>query len=141
VVTRLASVSDEAAVLALDEAGSAGGDERRALVRAAIDAGECTVCEHEGRVLGFVVSKPGHFFGRDFVELLIVAPTARRQGVGRRLLRAALASARTRRVFTSTNRSNDAMRALLRTEGWSSSGELDGLDPGDPELVFYRDRA
>jgi hypothetical protein len=44
-------------------------------------------------------------------------------------------------VFTSTNRSNDAMRALLRTEGWSSSGELDGLDPGDPELVFYRDRA
>jgi hypothetical protein len=32
------------------------------------------------------------------------------------------------------------MRSLLRTEGWSFSGELDGLDEGDPELVFYKFR-
>jgi len=32
------------------------------------------------------------------------------------------------------------MRSLLRAEGWSFSGELGGLDEGDPELVFYYKR-
>jgi len=41
-------------------------------------------------------------------------------------------------MFTSTNRSNLAMQSLLRREGWLFSGELDGLDEGDPELVFHR---
>jgi hypothetical protein len=43
----------------------------------------------------------------------------------------------TEQVFTSTNASNQPMRSLLQAEGWSFSGELDGLDEGDPELVFY----
>jgi len=30
------------------------------------------------------------------------------------------------------------MRDLLRKEQWLFSGELVGLDPGDPELVFYK---
>jgi hypothetical protein len=41
-------------------------------------------------------------------------------------------------VFTSTNRSNTPMRTLLDRDGWSFSGELSGLDDGDPELVFWR---
>lgn len=53
------------------------------------------------------------------------------------LLRAALTAAGTKQVFTSTNASNQPMRSLLLAEGWSFSGELDGLDEGDPELVFY----
>jgi hypothetical protein len=40
-------------------------------------------------------------------------------------------------MFTSTNASNVAMRSLLEAEGWSFSGQLDGLDEGDPELVFF----
>jgi hypothetical protein len=46
----------------------------------------------------------------------------------------------TKQVFTSTNESNQPMRSLLQAERWSFSGELSGLDEGDPELVFYRDR-
>ena len=84
--------------------------------------------------------KPAHFFGRDFIELLVVDPGRRRAGIGRNLLRAALAAACTEQVFTSTNTSNQPMRSLLQAEGWSFSGELNGLDEGDPELVFYRDR-
>ena len=64
-------------------------------------------------------------------------PPAAAAGIGRNLLRAALAAAGTEQVFTSTNTSNQPMRSLLQAEGWSFSGELDGLDEGDPELVFY----
>jgi hypothetical protein len=39
-------------------------------------------------------------------------------------------------VFVSTNESNTSMRELLRSEGWSPSGVLTGLDEGDPEHVF-----
>ena len=47
------------------------------------------------------------------------------------------AAAGTEQVLTSTNTSNQPMRSLLQAEGWSFSGELNGLDEGDPELVFY----
>jgi hypothetical protein len=30
------------------------------------------------------------------------------------------------------------MRALFEREGWALSGILEGIDEGDPELVFYR---
>ncbi len=69
-------------------------------------------------------------------RLQLIVPR-RRGGIGRNLLRAALAAAGTERVFTSTNASNQPMRSLLRAEGWSFSGELGGLDEDDPELVFY----
>jgi GNAT superfamily N-acetyltransferase len=91
-------------------------------------------------VAGFAVVLPAHFYGRDFIELLIVDPDRRRSGIGRSLLREAVATAGTAQVFTSTNTSNQPMRALLAAEGWSFSGELGGLDEGDPELVFYTNR-
>ena len=37
----------------------------------------------------------------------------------------------------STNRSNIPMRDLLVKEGWQFSGELVGLDPDDPEMIFF----
>ena len=51
---------------------------------------------------------------------------------------AALGHASTSRVFTSTNQSNAPMREL-RSEGWTASGVLSGLDDGDPEHVFFHD--
>jgi len=93
----------------------------------------------QGQITGFLAVRPGHFYGRDFVDLMFVAPGSRRQGTGRALLRAALRRAATPRVFTSTNESNTPMRNLLRSEGWTASGALTGLDEGDPEHVFFRD--
>ena len=89
-------------------------------------------------VVGYVAVAPRHFFGRDFVALLVVADAWRRRGVGRQLLSAATRLATTDVVFTSTNESNQPMRALLSHEHWLVSGTLDGLDDGDPEIVFYR---
>lgn len=138
--TRTATRRDEPAVLGIDAIAAVGDSERQQHLREAIEASECIVYERDGRVLGFALLKRGHFYGRDFIDLLVVVSDARRQGVARALMRASVVAATTPRVFTSTNRSNTPMQALLQSEGWSRSGELEGLDEGDPELVYYWSR-
>jgi ribosomal protein S18 acetylase RimI-like enzyme len=138
--SRRAVAGDLPAILGIDHLATGGDRERAEFLRHSVDLGECRVYVTGEVVAGFVVVLPAHFFGRDFVELLIVDPARRRSGIGRILLREALASAGTARVFTSTNASNRPMRALLAAEDWSFSGGLGGLDEGDPELVFYQNR-
>ena len=138
--TRLATRQDGPAVLAIDAIAAAGDSERQQHLREAVDSGECIVYERDGQVLGFATLKRGHFYGRDFIDLLFVASDARRRGIARSLVRASLVAATTPRVFTSTNTSNTPMQTLLQSEGWSRSGELEGFDEGDPEVVYYRSR-
>ena len=134
---RRAVADDIDGILRTDHRAARGDESRADFLRRCLDLGECLVYLDHGSVGGFVIVKPACFFGRDFIELLMVDPGRRRAGIGRNLLRAALAAAGTEQVFTSTNTSNQPMRSLLQAEGWSFSGELDGLDEGDPELVFY----
>lgn len=134
---RRAVADDADGILRTDHRAAHGDQDRAAFLRCSLDLGECLVYLDHGAVAGFAIVRPAHFFGRDFIELLVVDPGRRRAGIGRNLLRAALAAAGTEQVFTSTNTSNQPMRALLQAEGWSFSGELDGLDERDPELVFY----
>jgi glycogen synthase len=54
------------------------------------------------------------------------------------LLEAAVSRANTDTIFSSTNESNIAMRALFERDGWTLSGVLNGIDEGDPEMVFWR---
>ena len=131
---RRADLGDRAAIVAIDD------HDRHTRLDVAIDAGQCLIFD-AGGIAGFVVTVPNGFFGRDFVELLIVDRRRRRAGIGRALLQAAVHSASTSRVFTSTNRSNQPMLALLDHDGWSFSGELHGLDDGDPEFVYFIDRS
>jgi ribosomal protein S18 acetylase RimI-like enzyme len=139
-LSRRAVTGDLPAILRIDHLAASGDRERAEFIQHCVGLGECRVYVTGEVVAGFVVVQPAHFFGRDFVELLIVDPARRRSGVGRILLREAVASAGTARVFTSTNASNRPMRALLASEDWSFSGGLGGLDEGDPELVFYQNR-
>jgi GNAT superfamily N-acetyltransferase len=134
---RRAGSNDIEQLLALDHKAAGGDLQRASDLHRHVDAGHCHVSVDHGRVEGYVVVTPCNFFGRDFVDLLLVAPSARRSGIGTRLLRAALALEGTRQVFTSTNRSNAPMRELLRQEGWRPSGELEGLDEGDPEVFYF----
>lgn len=132
---RAAQVEDVSAIVAIDPDGLGGLKEIRSLVQEQASL----VAVERGEIVGFLTLKPGHFYKRDFIDLLFVAPRWRRQGIGRALLRAALQNASTSTVFVSTNKSNTAMRELLRSEGWRPSGVLTGLDEGDPEHVFFHD--
>ena len=139
---RVATVSDEFDALA-GEAGIPGvvTDRVRIIVNAAVEAGECLVAvASNGEVEGFVVTTVRSFFARDFVRLLAVSPRHRRSGIGSALLAAAIHRATTDVVFISTNESNSAMRALLVRDGWTYSGTLTGIDEGDPEIVFWREK-
>jgi len=132
---RAAQAEDVSAIVAVDPHNLGRFGEIQALVG---EQASLVAVEH-GQIVGFLGLKPGHFYQRDFIDLLFVATHRRRQGVGRTLMRAALQNASTSRVFTSTNESNTPMRQLLRSEGWSPSGVLAGLDEGDPEHVFFHD--
>jgi N-acetylglutamate synthase-like GNAT family acetyltransferase len=137
---RDATLADSSAIFRIDR-DVVGSDERFRFLEESIRAGECMVYEHHGDVLGYALMRRRHFYARDFVELVVVAVETRRQGIGRSLLRAAVHAASTPQVFTSTNASNAAMQALLASDAWAVSGRLTGLDPDDPEVVYYYRRA
>jgi GNAT superfamily N-acetyltransferase len=135
---RGAVAGDLDGILRADHLAAEGDRDRAEFLRHSVELGECQVHIASGAVTGFVIVKPAHFFGRDFIELLMVDPRLRRSGVGRALLRHVLDTSGTAQVFTSTNSSNLPMRSLLQSESWSFSGTLEGLDEGDPELVYYK---
>lgn len=104
-----------------------------------VHSGEVIIFEHLVQISGYAVVRPRSFVGRDFVELVTVAPHERRHGIGSLLLQRAVGSSTTDRIFTSTNHSNVAMIGLLEKESWPYRGQLKGIDEGDPEIVFYKD--
>ncbi len=105
--------------------------------RTALLLGGCSVFEREGEVLGYV-GLDYSFYGNGFVSHLFVREDARREGIGEALLRHAMASCRTEKLFTSTNLSNAPMQALLGKLGFELTGVVHNLDRGDPELVYLR---
>ena len=115
---RTARVEDVSAIVAMDPDRLGSPGQIQALVRG---QASLVAVEH-GEIAGFLALRPGHFYQRDFIDLLFVAPHQRRHGAGRALMRAALQNASTPRAFVSTNESNTPMRELLRSEGWTPSG-------------------
>lgn len=116
----------------------AGADaQRRQFIRDAVRHANAFVAVDAGEIAGYVVLEHS-FFGRGFVSMLIVHPDRRRTGIASALLGRAEARCHTDRLFTSTNQSNLPMQALLQKLGYSPSGAVDDLDPGDPELFFSK---
>lgn len=103
-------------------------------IAAWLQAGAAIVAERDETVVGYAVLTHS-FFHRPFIEMLTVAPEARRGGIGGLLIAHLVQQAGTE-VWTSTNRSNLPMRELLLRAGFTECGFIEGLDPGDPELVF-----
>ncbi|MFH9736495.1 GNAT family N-acetyltransferase [Streptomyces roseolus] len=134
-VIRHADASDWPGVVGIDSLAASGDDARRASIRRWCEQGSVLLAEDAAGPLGYGVLEYT-FFEQGFIPLVMVAPSARRQGVGVRLLKAAEAACATPKLFTSTNVSNHPMQLLLRRVGWKPVGLLDGLDEGDPELFY-----
>ena len=119
--------------MAIDEM-AIGSAERSGYISSVAARGGLSVATHQHEIRAFCCLDHQYFFEKPFISLLIVEPGARRRGLGSSLL--SFNSQGWREVWTSTNRSNAAMRALLEKSGWRYCGELDGLDAGDPEQFF-----
>jgi ribosomal protein S18 acetylase RimI-like enzyme len=136
ITVRPAGPADVPAIEAVDPV-AAHDDGRRLFIAERVAAGETVVALDGVAVVGYLVLDHA-FFGRGFVAMLCVHPGRRRQGIGRALMRHAEGACRTERLFTSTNRSNLPMQRLLEGLGYRTSGVVDDLDPGDPEVIFSR---
>ena len=97
------------------------------------------LASRRGEPVGYAVVTR-HFFNFPFIDLLHVGEAQRRGGVGRALMDRCAAAHDADRIFTSTNESNAPMRALMAAMNWRPCGQVDALDPGDPELFFVKFR-
>ncbi|MGW0822008.1 N-acetyltransferase family protein [Streptomyces sp. NPDC002845] len=134
-VVRRADGSDLAALAGIDSVAVAGDRARRASIRHWLERGSVLVAEDASGHLGYSVLEYT-FFEQGFVTMLMVAPAARRRGVGAHLLKAVETTCTTPKLFTSTNLSNHPTQRLLQRAGWSPVGMVHGLDEGDPELFY-----
>lgn len=136
IAIRLAKPEDMAALCALDT--WLPQDARRAEeIDSWVRAGQAHVALMDGRPAGYGVLTYG-FFHDGFIELLMVGPRFRRQGLGAALIEHLTGHCRTQRLWTSTNRSNLAMQSLVQRLGFIRSGIIEGLDEGDPELIWRK---
>ena len=120
--------------LAAEESG------RRSYIEKAVAQCECLVaCERtEPDVpIGYGCLEKC-FFGEWFIPLVVVSSVHRRSGVATQIITHLEHGASAKKIFTSTNLSNVAMQQLLVRIGYESSGTIENLDPGDPELIFVK---
>ncbi|HEY6369684.1 MAG TPA: ribosomal protein S18-alanine N-acetyltransferase [Candidatus Sulfotelmatobacter sp.] len=90
--------------------------------------------------VGFLVAQ--HLAPEWELENIVVAPTARRKGLAKRLLDALLAAAKktnSKSVFLEVRESNTAARTLYETAGFEQSGRRKSYYTNPPEdAVLYR---
>src|SRR6185503_17589749 len=131
-----ATLTDYGAVRELDLL-LPGLRDRGDALRAWVDAGECWVARRDRALAGFVIANTS-FFAQCFIVLLVVHPAHRRAGVATALIRHIEAISPTPKLFTSTNHSNVAMRAVCEALGFTRSGFVENLDDNDPELIYFK---
>ncbi|ODT79449.1 MAG: hypothetical protein ABS76_19885 [Pelagibacterium sp. SCN 64-44] len=136
-VIRAAGPDDVAALVALDSFAAPDND-RAASIARWVRGGQCICADFGGNPAGYAVMH-SHFFGQPMLELVMVARAHRSIGVGTALIRHVQTLAGPV-LWTSTNQSNHAMQSLLQKLGFRRSGIVEGLDEGDPELIYRLSR-
>ena len=133
---RKASETDLEAIQALDRL-TLGSDKRKTFLKEAVREGECLVACAGTDIAGFIITGRS-FYGQWFIELLIVHPDYRRQGIATGLLQRIESACTGEKLFTSTNRSNTVAQAVYEKNGFVKSGFIHNLDEGDPEIVYFK---
>jgi len=98
---------------------------------------ECFIILVDGRTVGFAIFDY-RFFDLGWIELIVLDEVYRGKGIGGQAIELLCKQSKTKKVFTSTNRSNIPMQKALNKIGFSFAGELVGLDDGDPELFYFK---
>lgn len=134
---RIAQPIDFEAISTLDKKVIGTAVDRSAQISKAIAESRCIIVTSGSAIQGFSVVSPNAFRQMDFLDLVVVNPSNRRQGVATLLIAHFRESSKSPECWTSTNQSNQAMLTLLRKLGWEVSDHFEDLDPGDPELFFF----
>lgn len=114
-----------------------GNDSRRGYIKLAIEEHSCIAVKQESLILGFLIFNT-HFFECSFISLIIVKPDKRRQGYASSLIEYFINSSPTKKIFSSTNRSNKTMQEVFKANGFIESGIIENLDEGDPEIIYFK---
>ena len=112
-------------------------EDRRAFIENSVRSGSAYVAVLNGEVVDYIVLEYT-FYSQGFIAMLYVHPDHRRKGIGSELVHHVESICRTEKLFTSTNKSNLPMQALMFKLGYVRSGIIDNLDEGDPELVYFK---
>nr|WP_102265061.1 GNAT family N-acetyltransferase [Mesobacillus jeotgali] len=113
---------------------------RREYIKKAIEDERCIVAYNiKNQIVGFLLFDT-HFFDCSFISLIIVRPTERRKGYATALIDYFINISPTRKIFSSTNKSNKSMQEVFKVNGFIESGFIENLDEGDPEIIYYRSR-
>ena len=129
-------MSDVEAISAFDLV-AVRDEKRREFIQRSVASSTCYVALYDNEVIGYGVLSYA-FYDNGCIEMLYVNSNHRRRGAGTALLRHLESLCETPKLFTSTNRSNLAMRSLLVKLGYELSGEIQNLDEGDPEIVYFK---
>lgn len=131
-----ASLSDLSSLSKLDSM-VIGSEIRKSKIEQSIRDQQCVVATLNGQPVGFAYFDTT-FFECCFIQLVIVNPDFRRQGIARALIRYIEEHCPTSKLFTSTNESNTIMQQVCLAQGFVRSGIIENLDEGDPEWIYYK---
>ncbi|MFW9778508.1 MAG: GNAT family N-acetyltransferase [Candidatus Heimdallarchaeota archaeon] len=110
---------------------------RRVFIERSILKNRCYVAITKEELVGYIILEYS-FFECGFVSMLYVKEKYRRKGIGTKLMEYIETKCTTEKLFTSTNQSNIPMQGLLKTLNFARSGIVHNLDPGDPELIYFK---
>ncbi|MED1795119.1 GNAT family N-acetyltransferase [Brevibacillus nitrificans] len=136
VLIRQATLQDLTRVCQID-AVVLGNTSRAQELSSTVTAGECFVACENTEIIGFIVMDHS-FFKQCFIPLVIVHPQHQNRGIGADLITYVESVCTKDKLFTSTNLSNQPMQRLCQKLGFIQSGMIENLDPGDPEIIFYK---
>ena len=110
---------------------------REEKISKAISDEQCFVILADDQAVGFVLFDY-RFFDQGWIELMVIDEKHRGKGIGTQAIDLVCRQCKAPKIFTSTNSSNLPMQKALKKAGFSFSGQLVGLDEGDPELFYYK---
>lgn len=114
-----------------------GSNSRREYIMKAVEEERCIVAFDQEHIVGFLIFNT-HFFDCSFISLIIVRPTERRKGYATSLIEYFIKISPTKKIFSSTNKSNQRMQEVFKVNGFIESGFIENLDEDDPEIIFFK---
>ena len=135
-VIRKAVESDIPKIIAIDHVAAAE-EERKQHIKKWVAEENAVVATDEEKVVGYAVLEHTFFF-QGFIAMLIVKASMRREGIGTALISYLESQCKTSKIFSSTNKSNRPMQALLAKLSYQQSGIVYNLDKIDPELIYFK---